>query len=150
MSAEHASENYNARLLVRSAPTSRLDGGDIDFLHRHHRVEGTPCFIATSGQRVGQRAWGDLPGESPAVLAPTTSALRPAVCDDRIPVAVCLFLIVRRDLERKGLAVLEHRAAVDTETGNAQNGELHCQYIALLAARVVTGRLVNGGHFALR
>src|SRR5258708_40160615 len=106
MSAEHASENYNARLLVRSAPTSRLDGGDIDFLHRHHRVEGTPCFIATSGQRVGQRAWGDLPGESPAVLAPTTSALRPAVCDDRIPVALCLFLIVRRDLERKGLAVL--------------------------------------------
>src|SRR5207248_6453099 len=33
---------------------------------------------------------------------------------------------------------------------NAQNSELHCQYIALLAARVVTGRLVNSGHFAVR
>src|SRR5258707_7002899 len=42
------------------------------------------------------------------------------------------------------------RAAVETETGNAQNGELHCQYIALLAARVVTGRLVNSGHFSIR
>ena len=44
----------------------------------------------------------------------------------------------------------ELRAAVDTETGNTQNGELHRQYIALLAARVVTGRLVNGGHFTVR
>ena len=44
----------------------------------------------------------------------------------------------------------EHRAAVETETGNAQNGELHRQHIALFAARVVTGCLVNGGYFTIR
>src|SRR5438034_2086938 len=70
--------------------------------------------------------------------------------DDRIPVAVGLLLIVRRDLEGKGLAVLELRAAVETETGNTQNGELHRQHIAFLAARVITGRLVNSGHFTIR
>ena len=57
---------------------------------------------------------------------------------------------VRRDLEGKGLAVPELRAAVETETRNTQNGELHHQYIARLAARVVTGRLVNSGHFTIR
>jgi hypothetical protein len=35
-------------------------------------------------------------------------------------------------------------------TGNPQNGELHHQFVALLAGRVVTGRLVNSGHFAVR
>jgi len=45
--------------------------------------------------------------------------------------------------------VLERRAAVETETGNTQNRELHRQHIALLAARVVTGRFMNGGHFTI-
>src|SRR5205814_2727523 len=66
------------------------------------------------------------------------------------PVAVRFFLVVCRDLEGKGLAVPEHRAAVETETRNAQNGELHRQLVALLAARIVTGRLVNSGHFTIR
>jgi len=35
-----------------------------------------------------------------------------AIADDGVPVTVRLFLIVRRDLEGKGLGVLEHRAAV--------------------------------------
>ena len=65
------------------------------------------------------------------------------------PPTVRLFLIVRRDLEGKGLTVLELRAAVETETGNAQNLELHRQHIALLAARVVTGHFVNSGHFTI-
>ena len=43
-----------------------------------------------------------------------------AIADDRVPVAVRLFLIVRCDLEGKRLAVLELRAAVDAETGNAE------------------------------
>ena len=34
-------------------------------------------------------------------------------------------MIVRRDLKGKGLAVLERRAAVETETGDAEDGELH-------------------------
>ena len=44
----------------------------------------------------------------------------------------------------------EHRAAVQTEAGNAQHGELHRQHVALLAARIVAGRLVHRGHGALR
>src|SRR5947209_1991672 len=122
-----------------SAPPRCLDGGDVDLLHRHHRREGTLCLTAASGKRVSQRARGDLPGEAPAVLAPTALTFLAAVADDRVPVAVRLFLIVRCDLEGKGLAVPERRAAVETETGNAQNGELHRQHIAFLAARIVTG-----------
>jgi hypothetical protein len=75
---------------------------------------------------------------------------RAAIADDRVPVTVRLFLSVRRDLEGKGLAVLERRAAVEAETGNAQNGELHRQFIARLAAGVVTGRLVNSRYFTIR
>ena len=34
--------------------------------------------------------------------------------------------------------------------GMPQHGELHRQHIALLTARIVAGRLVNGGDFAIR
>jgi hypothetical protein len=80
---------------------------------------------------------------------PHALAFRAAIADDRVPVTVCLFLILRRDLEGKGFGVPEHRAAVETETGNAQNGELHRQHISLLAARIVTGSLVNCGYFTI-
>jgi hypothetical protein len=46
--------------------------------------------------------------------------------------------------------VPECRAAVETETGNAQNGELHRQHIAFLAARIVSWGLVNSGYFTVR
>ena len=92
-----------------SAPPRCLDGGDVVLLHRHHRREGTLCLTATSRKRFGERARGDLPGEAPAVLAPTALTFIAAIADDRIPVAVRLFLSVRRDLEGKGLAVPELR-----------------------------------------
>src|SRR5882762_9333965 len=133
-----------------SASTRALDGGDGDLLHRHHRLEGALCLTATSRKRIGQRTRGDLPGEAPAVLAPTACAFRSAIADDRIPVTVRLFLMVRRDLKGKSLGVPERQAAVETETGNAQDGELHSQHIALLAARIVTGSLVNSGYFTVR
>jgi hypothetical protein len=60
------------------------------------------------------------------------------------------FLILRRDLEGKGLGVPERWAAVETETGNAQDSELHRQHIALLAAWLVAGSLVNSGYFTIR
>src|SRR6266581_8882105 len=120
-----------------SASPRCLDGGDVDLLHRHHRLEGALCLSATGRKRLGQRARGDLPGEAPAVLAPTARAFLAAIADNRIPVAVSLCLLVRGDLEGKRLAVLERRAAVETEAGNAADGELHRQNIAGLAARVV-------------
>src|SRR5687767_5740924 len=94
-------------------------------------------IVAASRHRIGEDARGDLPGETPAVLAPAALALRAAIADDRVPVAVRLFLIVRRDLERERLAVLERRATVETETGNAQDSELHRQHVARFAAGVV-------------
>src|SRR5947207_5065685 len=140
-----------AQLVVStSAPPCCLDGGDVDLLHRHHRLEGALCLTATGRKRIGERARRDLPGEAPAVLAPTALAFRAAIADDRVPVTVRLFLILRRDLEGKGLSVLECRSAVETETGNAHDGELHRQHIALLAARIVTGSLVNSGYITIR
>src|SRR5438046_2983905 len=114
-----------------SAPPRGFDGGDVDLLHRHHRLEGTLGLTTAGGNRRDQRARGDLPGEAPAVLAPTALTFLAAIADDGVPVAVRLFLIVRRDLEGEGLAVPELGAAVETETGNTQNGELHRQDIAL-------------------
>src|SRR6187431_2353947 len=108
----------DARAVSRSAPPRCLDRGDVDLLHRHHRLEGALCLIATSRKRVIEHARGDLPGEAPAVLAPAALAFLAAVADDRVPVAIRLFLIVCGDLEGKRLAVLELRAAVETETGN--------------------------------
>src|SRR5258708_6965892 len=134
----------------RSASPRCSDSGNVDPLHRHHRLEGTLCLAATSRKRLGEHARRDLPREAPAILAPTALAFLATIADDGVPIAVRLFLSVRRDLEGKGLAVPELRAAVETKTVNAQDGELHRQYVALLAARVVTGRLVNSGHFTIR
>src|SRR5262249_38735735 len=67
-----------------------------------------------------------------------------------IPVAIRLFLIVCGDLEGKRLVVLEGRAAVETETRNAEHGESHRQHIALLATRVIGRRFMNGGDFTIR
>src|SRR5688572_11730888 len=138
------------RTVKFSAPPCRLDGRDVDLLHRHHGGEGPLRLSATSRNRVGQRARRDLPGEAPAVFAPTALAFFAAIADDRVTVAIGLFLIVRRDLKRDSLALLELRAAVEAQTRNAQNGELHRQYIALLAPAVVTGRLADSGHLTIR
>jgi hypothetical protein len=54
-----------------------------------------------------------------AASARLASAPPAAIADDRVPVAVGLLLGVGGDLEREGLALLEGRAAVETETGNA-------------------------------
>src|SRR5262249_31697929 len=124
-------------------------GGDVNLLHRHHRLERALRLIATRGKRVGQHARSDLPGQTPAILAPTALAFPTAIADDRVPVAIRLFLSVCRDLKGKGFAVPELWAAVESETRDAQHSEVHREHIALLAARVVTGRLVNSGHFTI-
>src|SRR5262245_17315796 len=42
--------------------------------------------------------------------------------------------------------MLEHRTAVDAETGDAGDGEFDCQHVALLAGWVVTGCTEDGTH----
>ena len=100
-----------------SAAPCRLDSGDVDFLHFHHRIESALCFIATSPKRVGQHARRDLPGNSPLIFAPSALALLSAITDDGVPVAVRLFLIFGRDLKREGFVMLEYGTAVEAETG---------------------------------
>ena len=81
--------------LTSSAAPRRLDGGDVDLPHGHHGVEralgGGPVGV---GDRLRQGDRRDLPGQAPSVLAPAARALLPAVADDRVPVAVCLGLIL--------------------------------------------------------
>jgi hypothetical protein len=40
--------------------------------------------------------------------------------------AIRLCLVIRGDLEGERLAVPEPRAAVESETGTAEDGKLHC------------------------
>src|SRR4029077_8850208 len=124
-----------------SAAPRRLDRGDVDFRHSHHRLESAFGFVAASRERVGQHARRVLPGNSPLVLAPPALALLPAIADDCVPVAVRLCLVFGRDLEREGFVVLEHRAAVEAETGYAEDREIHRQHVALLSAGIVAGRM---------
>src|SRR6185503_16434920 len=100
--------------------------------------------------RVGEHARRDLPGQTPAVLAPSALAFLAAVADNRVPVAIRLFLILGDHLKGERFALLELRAAVQAKTRNPENGEFHHQLIALLATRVVTGRLLESGDLTVR
>src|SRR3981081_4295825 len=106
-----------------SAAPCRLDRGNVDLLHAHHRIERALCFIAAGRHGLGQHAWRYLPGDAPLVLAPAARALLAAIADDGVPIAVGLLLIVGGDLEREGFVMLEHRTAVEAETGYAGDRE---------------------------
>src|SRR6478672_7681662 len=93
----------------------RLDLGDVNLLHLHHRFERPLRYLAVFGQRLGQDPRCDLPGQAPFVLAPATRALRAAVADDRVPITVSLRLIVGGDLKGERLAVLERVPAVEAK-----------------------------------
>ena len=127
-----------------------LDRGDVNLLHWHHRLERSLGLVPSCCHGIRQHARRDLPREAPAVFAPSALTLLAAVADDRVPIPVRFLLIVGRDLEGKGLTMLERRAAIEADTGDAQNGEAHGQHIALLAARIVAGSLVNSGDFTVR
>jgi hypothetical protein len=107
------------------------------------------CLIATSCHRIGQCAGSDLPRDAPAILAPPAFAFLTAIADYGIPVTIGLFLIVSRNLEGKGLRVLEGWTAIETETGNPKESELHRQGVALLTARKITGSFVSRGYDAI-
>src|SRR5437899_2206878 len=135
--------------LAVSAVPRRLDRGDVDLLHAHHRIKRALCFIAAGRQRLGQHARRDLPGDAPLVFAPAARTLLAAIADDGVPVAVGLVLIVGGDLEREGFAMFERGTAVEAETRDAGNCEFDRQHVALLAGWVVTGCTVDGTHRAV-
>src|SRR6516165_2691321 len=141
-----------SKLTRESSPSTaprRLNRGDVDFLHFHHRIENALCFIAASRKRVGQHAWRNLPGNSPLIFAPPALALLSAITDDCVPVTVGLFLIFSRDLKREGFVMLENGTAVEAETGYAEDGEFNRQHVALLSARIVARCIVHGSDSAV-
>src|SRR5688500_14043406 len=106
----------------------RLDLRDVDLAHRHHRVErALRRGLVRTGSRVEQHARSDLPGEPPFVLAPAAFAFRAAVADDRIPVAVGLFLILGNYHQADGFIWLEDRAAVEADEFPPEHGEFDGQ-----------------------
>src|SRR5690606_8192660 len=108
------------------------------------------CFIAAGSHRLGQRARGNLPGDTPFVLAPAARTFLTAIADDGVPVAVGLLLIVSGDLEREGFVMFERGPAIDAETGDAGDREFDRQRTARLGGRVIAGSPVYGTHRAVR
>src|SRR5438309_5798760 len=101
-----------------------LERGNVDLVHRHHRLESALAAFARSAGQLQQSLRGDLPGITPLVLAPSAHALFAAIFGDGIPVAVGLFLIVGQDHEAHRLVWLEVRAAVQADKGLAKHSEL--------------------------
>src|SRR5262249_48419555 len=131
------------------AAPRRLDCGDVDLSHTHHRFKGALCFSAPGRHRFHQDTRRDLPRHAPLVFAPAARAFLPAIADDRVPIAIRLVLIVSSDLKRKRFIMFERRTAVEADTGDASNFELDHQHISLLAGWKVAGCTVHGAHGAV-
>src|SRR5436190_3050810 len=67
---------------------SGFDPGDVDLVHRHHRLE---CALGGGAvgvvHRLEEHARRDLPRKAPLVPAPAAHAFLAAIADDRVPVA---------------------------------------------------------------
>jgi hypothetical protein len=134
-----------------SPPPRLLNPRNLNLRHPHHRVEHPPRRLAVrAGQRIDQRARRDLPVQAPLVLAPAAGAGLAAVVDEGVPQAVGFGLVVGGDLEGEGLGVRKDRPAVQADAGDAGDGEFDRQHVALLAHRVVGGRVEHGADGAVR
>src|SRR5690606_39300276 len=128
-----------------------FDFGAVDLAHLHHRVDRARGGLAVwVGDGFDQHPRRDLPGHAPLVLAPAAGGFLAAVADDGVPQAVGLFLVVGGDLEREGFGLGEGGAAVEADAGDAADGEVHHQHVALLAVGVVAGGAVDAADFAVR
>jgi len=81
--------------------------------------------------------------KSPLVLAPAARAFLATVSNNRVPQAVRFSLVVRRNLKRKSLAVLERGSPIQAQAGDTHHSELDRQDIALFACGIVTGRAMD-------
>src|SRR5437870_13391717 len=75
----------------------RLNLRDVDFAHRHHRLEGSLAGFAALASQVELAARRDLQGKAAIVLAPASSTFLAAVLGDLTPIAVALVIPVRHD-----------------------------------------------------
>src|SRR5262245_17156583 len=122
-----------------STAARRLDCGDVDLSHLHHRIERALGDSGIGiGYRVGQSDRRNLPGQSPFVLAPAARTLLAAVADDGVPVTIGFGLVGGCNLKREGFVVLEGGSAIEPEAGNPHHGKLDHQHIPLLPGRKVS------------
>jgi hypothetical protein len=77
-------------------------------------------------------------------------AFTAAILDDRLPIAVGFRLVVGHHLEAYRLVRREHRAAIQTDEGLAEQGELDGQLAILFAARVIGCGLKRLSDMAVR
>src|SRR3954451_20513280 len=78
-SSEEKTDPVSLRIDILSAQR-RLDRRDVDLAHRHHRLErALGRGLVGVGVGLELRARGDLPGKTPAVLAPAAGAFLAAV-----------------------------------------------------------------------
>src|SRR3546814_2512290 len=85
----------------------------------------------------------------PAILAPAAHAFLATIADDRVPIAIGLFLIVGQNHEAHRLVGLEMRAAVQADERLAEHGELHRQFLASPGRRIVVRRRVARADMAV-
>lgn len=127
-----------------STANCRVDLRDVNLSHLHHRIKdalGDNSIRAGDRLRQGDRR--NLPVQTPSVFAPATLALFAAARDDGVPVAVRFGLIGGCDLKRERPVVIDTRAAVESDTGNANHRELDGQYVSLLPRRKVGWRSMH-------
>src|SRR5882757_1542342 len=141
---------HHALGALRASPC-RFDFRDVDLLHGHHLIEralgSRPIRV---GRRFHQCPRGDLPGQPPAILAPSAHTFGPPVADDRIPVTIGFGLVFGEHLKRESFAVLERGAAVEAQAGYSQHRKFDRQRLSLLAIRIIAWCIVNRANGTVR
>ena len=85
---------------MQSTPSNGfLNRGNVDFLHRHHRLEGAFGFVFARTQ-ASVKTLGVICYD-PFVFAPAARAFLLPIADDGVPVFVGLRLIVGGDWKEK-------------------------------------------------
>src|SRR5690625_3873392 len=131
----------------RLAVHGPFNSSNVDLCHLHHRGEHTLGHGRDrEREALKEDRWRNLPRHAQPVLAPATGTSLPAVVDDGMPIAIRLLLIAGRNLKGKGLAVPEFRPAIEPEAGDAHQGELNEQHVALFAGGEIPRCAPNGIH----
>src|SRR4029077_11210036 len=96
------SKSEGSPILVSATPPRRLDRGDVDLFHWHHRFERALGRRSIPvGDRRDKGARRNLPRHAPLVLAPAALAFLAAISHDCVPQAISFGLVVGGDLKRE-------------------------------------------------
>src|SRR5258708_3599789 len=114
-----------------SSGAGPLDGGNVDLLHRQHRVErALRLGRIRIAQGLDEAGWDDLPPEAEPVLHPSALRLL-ATGGELLPELVDLRLVRAVDVERDRLGELELRTGVPPADPLALDLERHARRLAV-------------------